>query len=117
MFSIISTEVLRQCGPQDGVNDTIISDPIGCNFNPLALLCNRQLNYKVLEQRTTRQAPSDLHRLGRHQPNLRLPHFLSLAPRPPGAPTSPTAAKPASPSRLASCKTSCRSGPALNGKT
>ncbi|KAH8647693.1 putative ferulic acid Esterase/Feruloyl esterase [Xylariales sp. PMI_506] len=39
MFSIIGAEVLRQCDPQDGVTDTIISDPFGCNFNPLTLLC------------------------------------------------------------------------------
>ncbi|TGO49585.1 hypothetical protein BOTNAR_0426g00010 [Botryotinia narcissicola] len=37
MFSIIGEEVLRQCNPQDGLADSIISDPLGCNFNPLTL--------------------------------------------------------------------------------
>lgn len=39
MFTIINEEVIRQCDPQDGLTDTIISDPIGCHFNPLTLLC------------------------------------------------------------------------------
>lgn len=40
MFTVIGAEVLRQCDPQDGLTDTIISDPIGCNFDPTPLLCN-----------------------------------------------------------------------------
>ena len=40
MFDILATEVLRQCDPQDGLVDTIISDPKGCNFNPNTLMCN-----------------------------------------------------------------------------
>ncbi|KAM0123375.1 hypothetical protein ACHAP3_011178 [Botrytis cinerea] len=39
MFSVIGDEVLRQCDPQDGLTDSIISDPLGCNFNPLTLVC------------------------------------------------------------------------------
>ncbi|PYH94355.1 feruloyl esterase B precursor [Aspergillus ellipticus CBS 707.79] len=39
MFNVIGDEVLKQCDPQDGLTDTIISDPLGCNFNPLTLLC------------------------------------------------------------------------------
>lgn len=39
MFSVINKEVIRQCDPQDGLNDTIISDPLGCNFDPNTLLC------------------------------------------------------------------------------
>ncbi|ETS78552.1 hypothetical protein PFICI_10614 [Pestalotiopsis fici W106-1] len=40
MFTVIAAEVLKQCDPQDGLTDTIISDPIGCNFDPTPLLCN-----------------------------------------------------------------------------
>lgn len=39
MFNVIGDEVLKQCDPQDGLVDTIISDPFGCNFDPLPLLC------------------------------------------------------------------------------
>ncbi|KAM0123390.1 hypothetical protein ACHAO1_011308 [Botrytis cinerea] len=39
MFTVISEEVIKQCDGQDGLNDTIISDPFGCNFNPDTLLC------------------------------------------------------------------------------
>ncbi|KAF2126128.1 tannase and feruloyl esterase [Dothidotthia symphoricarpi CBS 119687] len=38
-FSVINAEVLKQCDPQDGLVDSIISDPQGCNFRPDALLC------------------------------------------------------------------------------
>ncbi|KAJ5100278.1 tannase and feruloyl esterase [Penicillium angulare] len=40
MFDILATEVLKQCDPQDGLVDTIISNPQGCNFNPNTLMCN-----------------------------------------------------------------------------
>lgn len=39
LFSVVAAEVLKQCDPQDGLTDTIISDPDGCNFYPEALLC------------------------------------------------------------------------------
>ncbi|RAH42152.1 tannase and feruloyl esterase [Aspergillus brunneoviolaceus CBS 621.78] len=39
-FDVIGREVLRQCDGQDGLVDTIISDPLGCNFNPETLLCS-----------------------------------------------------------------------------
>jgi feruloyl esterase len=39
LFSVIGDEVLKQCDPQDGLTDNIISDPFGCNFDPLPLLC------------------------------------------------------------------------------
>ncbi|TGO62262.1 hypothetical protein BCON_0021g00750 [Botryotinia convoluta] len=39
MFDVIGREVLRQCDGQDGLVDTIISDPNGCNFDASALLC------------------------------------------------------------------------------
>ena len=39
LFPAIGAEVLKQCDPQDGLKDNIISDPIGCNFRPEELLC------------------------------------------------------------------------------
>ncbi|KAF2864781.1 feruloyl esterase B precursor [Massariosphaeria phaeospora] len=39
LFPVIAKEVLKQCDPQDGLIDTIISDPTGCNFRPEELLC------------------------------------------------------------------------------
>lgn len=39
LFPAIGKEVLKQCDPQDGLKDGIISDPNGCNFRPEELLC------------------------------------------------------------------------------
>ncbi|KAH7408651.1 tannase and feruloyl esterase-domain-containing protein [Phaeosphaeria sp. MPI-PUGE-AT-0046c] len=39
LFSAINAEVIKQCDPQDGVVDKLISDPEGCNFRPEAMLC------------------------------------------------------------------------------
>ncbi|RMZ68281.1 feruloyl esterase B precursor [Pyrenophora seminiperda CCB06] len=39
LFPAIAKEVLKQCDPQDGLVDNIISDPVGCNFRAEALLC------------------------------------------------------------------------------
>lgn len=39
LFPVIAAEVMKQCDPQDGVKDGIISDPTGCNFRPEELLC------------------------------------------------------------------------------
>ena len=39
LFPIYVAEVSRQCDVQDGVKDSIVSDPYGCNFFPEALLC------------------------------------------------------------------------------
>lgn len=41
MFDVIGDEVLRQCDAQDGLVDSVISDPLGCNFNPLTLACGK----------------------------------------------------------------------------
>lgn len=38
-FATVNMEVLKQCDPQDGVVDNIISDPLGCNFRAETLLC------------------------------------------------------------------------------
>ncbi|KXS95140.1 hypothetical protein AC578_5115 [Pseudocercospora eumusae] len=40
LFPIIEAEVLKQCDPQDGVVDNIVSNPYGCDFYPEALLCS-----------------------------------------------------------------------------
>lgn len=39
MYDVIADEVLRQCDPQDGLVDSIISDPKRCDFRIEALLC------------------------------------------------------------------------------
>ncbi|KIK57117.1 hypothetical protein GYMLUDRAFT_229814 [Collybiopsis luxurians FD-317 M1] len=39
LFDVIADEVLKQCDPQDGVTDTIISDSRACIFRPETLLC------------------------------------------------------------------------------
>ena len=39
LFPVYVAEVTRQCDIQDGVKDSIVSDPYGCNFFPEALLC------------------------------------------------------------------------------
>ncbi|KAF2106952.1 Tannase/feruloyl esterase [Lophiotrema nucula] len=39
LFPAIAAEVLKQCDPQDGLIDNIISDPSGCNFRAEELLC------------------------------------------------------------------------------
>jgi feruloyl esterase len=39
LFSAVNAEVVKQCDPQDGLVDNIISDPQGCNFRPETLLC------------------------------------------------------------------------------
>lgn len=40
LLSSFTEEAIRQCDPQDGVVDGIVSDPYGCNFIPETLLCN-----------------------------------------------------------------------------
>jgi feruloyl esterase len=48
LFDTIGNEVLKQCDPQDGVVDTIISDPITCNFNPWTLICTNTITTDCL---------------------------------------------------------------------
>jgi feruloyl esterase len=38
-FPLIAKKVLEQCDPQDGLLDTVISDPVGCVFQPEQLHC------------------------------------------------------------------------------
>ncbi|KAF2638537.1 feruloyl esterase B precursor [Massarina eburnea CBS 473.64] len=40
LFPAIGDEVIKQCDPQDGLTDSIISNPLGCNFRPEELLCS-----------------------------------------------------------------------------
>lgn len=42
LFAAVNAEVIKQCDPQDGLVDTVVSDPEGCNFRPEALLCGSQ---------------------------------------------------------------------------
>ncbi|KAL6704549.1 hypothetical protein ACN47E_008059 [Coniothyrium glycines] len=39
LFPSIQHEVMKQCDPQDGLRDGLISNPSGCTFHPEALLC------------------------------------------------------------------------------
>ena len=55
MFSVISDEVLRQCDPQDGLTDQVLSDPSGCNFDPTTLLCSKNKTTSCL---TAAQLPT-----------------------------------------------------------
>ncbi|KAH6667592.1 Tannase/feruloyl esterase [Halenospora varia] len=58
MFPVINEEVIRQCDGQDGLVDRIISDPLGCNFNPITLLCmgSNTTNYLTRPQIDTLNA-------------------------------------------------------------
>ncbi|KIJ49733.1 hypothetical protein M422DRAFT_74475 [Sphaerobolus stellatus SS14] len=40
LWSVISTEILRQCDDLDGVEDGIITEPDQCDFRPESLLCS-----------------------------------------------------------------------------
>ena len=44
LFPVYVAEVTRQCDVQDGVKDSIVSDPYRCNFFPEALLCAAEAN-------------------------------------------------------------------------
>ncbi|PYH38076.1 tannase and feruloyl esterase [Aspergillus neoniger CBS 115656] len=48
MFAVIGAEAIRQCDPQDGLVDNIISDPLGCHFDYLPLLCTEAKNTSCL---------------------------------------------------------------------
>ena len=36
---LITDALLKECDTQDGVADNLISDPLGCHFNPAVLMC------------------------------------------------------------------------------
>jgi feruloyl esterase len=46
----IHDEVLRQCDLIDGVADGIIEDPSRCSFEPLALLCRKNVTEQCLSK-------------------------------------------------------------------
>ncbi|CAJ2507122.1 Uu.00g083080.m01.CDS01 [Anthostomella pinea] len=48
LFAGIVTEMVKQCDPQDGLVDSIISDPQGCTFDFEALLCTPSNNATCL---------------------------------------------------------------------
>lgn len=39
LFEVISDEILKQCDPQDGLVDTVVSSPHSCIFDPWTLYC------------------------------------------------------------------------------
>jgi feruloyl esterase len=41
-LSLVNTAALAACDEADGIKDGIISDPLGCHFDPGVLLCNGQ---------------------------------------------------------------------------
>src|SRR6185312_10217870 len=45
---LISEGLLRQCDAKDGVADGMISDPLGCDFDPTALMCQNGKNESCL---------------------------------------------------------------------
>ena len=49
LFPAIGAEVLKQCDPQDGLVDHIISDPRRCNFNAETLLCGPGVTNQTTE--------------------------------------------------------------------
>ncbi|KAK5112173.1 hypothetical protein LTR85_011606 [Meristemomyces frigidus] len=47
-FDQFAAEVLRQCDPQDGRLDQVVSDPYGCQFDYTPLLCNSTFTNNTL---------------------------------------------------------------------
>jgi feruloyl esterase len=60
MFDILAAEVIKQCDPQNGLSEDIISDPRGCNFNAKTLACNMP---SAAEECITADQLSTLHKL------------------------------------------------------
>ncbi|KAK0610985.1 Tannase/feruloyl esterase [Immersiella caudata] len=57
----IAAEVQRQCDPQDGVTDSIVSDPLNCHFDPSTLLCPYiHPDVTIVDTNTTCLTPSQL---------------------------------------------------------
>ncbi|KAI0201231.1 feruloyl esterase B precursor [Astrocystis sublimbata] len=48
LFPMVTAEMIRQCDPQDGLTDGIISDPYGCNFDFETMLCTDTKTDKCL---------------------------------------------------------------------
>lgn len=63
LFPTIAREVLKQCDPQDGLVDSIISDPVHCKFHPEELLCGSNSPNKTQSNCLTRPQLSTLSRI------------------------------------------------------
>lgn len=63
LFPVIGKEVLKQCDPQDGVIDTIISDPVNCTFDPQKLLCGKNVTNSTSAECLTVPQISTLHKI------------------------------------------------------
>ena len=63
LFPTIAAEVLKQCDPQDGLKDNIISDPMGCNFRAEELLCGASSDDYAASNCLTSPQISTLHKI------------------------------------------------------
>jgi len=54
-MSILAAEVLRQCDPQDGLTDNIVSRPEQCSFNISTIVCGNPSTCITAEQAQTAQ--------------------------------------------------------------
>lgn len=63
LFPVIAAEVLKQCDPQDGLKDNIISDPQGCNFRAEALVCSSNATNTTAAQCLTSPQLDTLNKL------------------------------------------------------
>jgi len=54
-MSILAAEVLRQCDPQDGLTDNIVSQPEQCNFDISTIVCGNPATCLTPEQAQTAQ--------------------------------------------------------------
>jgi feruloyl esterase len=63
LFPAIGNEVMKQCDPQDGLVDTIVSDPVGCNFRPEELLCGANVVNSTLAGCLTAPQISTLYKI------------------------------------------------------
>lgn len=62
MFPVIAAEAVKQCDPQDGCKDGIISDPARCDFSPEALLCGPGVTNSTASKCLTSAQLGTLHK-------------------------------------------------------
>ncbi|KAH9845713.1 putative tannase family protein [Teratosphaeria destructans] len=63
LFPAIAAQILKQCDPQDGLVDNIISDPAGCNVDLEAFLCGPNVTNQTAEQCVTAAQIGTLHHI------------------------------------------------------